>query len=521
METHSVWTVRADGTGADSLFKQHNIPRPYSVRLATSLGNTGKLLAIATGHHALPQGVLVVLDPATGGNNPAGVRVLTTGLRINEGDVPGATVPEGGRADPLGFYTDPTALTDTALVASYAFASPTARRYLHEHEDADSNGYGAYLLDLHGNKELLYRDPFLGAYNTRPLRPRKEPPAPPPRDFADDNADAAGTAAGNAPNFATCTIPDVQQGMTDAAGAPLPAGTVKYIRIAEALPWPVVPGEGAKRWVNGTWTWLDRDATRWCPVRVIGDIPVEADGSAHFKVPVSDNASVYFQALDANKMEVRRMRSSVSFAPGEQRGCTGCHETRAEAAQNFPAPRSTAPSRLAFRRPPSEPLPPPWGARRPVHFATDIAPIFDRRCAGCHDGARPAAGLRLTAATAFRTIRDKKLASISNCQLGSGITAVKQFGSHRSRLTQALVAQNKMQVKLTGDEWHALTLWLDANTPHTGHLLHKRHATGARNRWDTHDWGDPWAPPRTAPALVPTPPAATKTSLAHTSPLPK
>ncbi|MDR0386307.1 MAG: hypothetical protein LBH60_09550, partial [Prevotellaceae bacterium] len=96
MEVHSVWTTRPDGTGADALYKQH-IPRPYSVRLATPLGRHSKrLLAIATGHHALPQGVLVILDPSAGQNNPSGLQVVTQGMWINEGKVPGHTVPEGG-----------------------------------------------------------------------------------------------------------------------------------------------------------------------------------------------------------------------------------------------------------------------------------------------------------------------------------------------------------------------------------------------------------------------------------------
>ena len=45
-------------------------------------------------------------------------------------------------------------------------------------------------------------------------------------------------------------------------------------------------------------------------------MPVEADGSAHFRVPV--DTAVYFQLLDENFMELRRMRSFISFQPGER-----------------------------------------------------------------------------------------------------------------------------------------------------------------------------------------------------------
>ncbi|MCL2105415.1 MAG: hypothetical protein FWH21_10310, partial [Kiritimatiellaeota bacterium] len=327
MEVHSVWVAKPDGSRADALFKQH-LAQPYGVRLAGSLGEGGRLLAVATGHHCLPQGPLVILNPALGVNSPDGIRVVTQGMRINEGGVPGLPVEEGGRVEAGGFYTDPTAFSEKSFLASYAFDAPRAVRYTHEAADVDSNGYGVYLVDVYGNKELLYRDPWMGAYGAQVLRPRKAPPV------VADTTDRT-------LNYATCAIPNVYQGMEG-----VEPGAIRHIRIAEALPWPIVPGEGVKRWVEG-WTNGDKNATRWCPVRVIGTVPVDADGSAHFKVPIADNASVYFQALDENFMEIRRMRSSVSFAPGENRSCNGCHETRTATDADG---RGTA-----LTRPPSEP----------------------------------------------------------------------------------------------------------------------------------------------------------------------
>jgi hypothetical protein len=490
METHSVWTARPDGSNADALFKQHNA-QPYSVRLAGSLGSGNKLLAIATGHHALPQGALVILNPGTGINNPAGIEVVTRGMWINEGGVPGRSVAGGGREEKAGgFYTDPHGYSENAFVASYAFPSRTARRYPYERYDVDSNGYGAYLVDVFGNKELLYRDPFLGVYGARPLRARKTPPQLP------DTTDRS-------KNYAVCSIPNVYQGMEGVA-----PGTIRYIRVAEALPWRVIPGEGVKRWTKG-WTNQAPDATRWCPVRIIGDVPVEADGSAHFKVPVTDSASVYFQALDENFMEIRRMRSSVSFSPGEQRSCNGCHETNPTVPA---APRAVR--NLALSRPPSDPAPFPWGSRQPIHFARDVQPIFTKNCVSCHSGATAKAGLDLAEGKAFNSIRRKKLVVLSNCNMNSAITRVKQFGSHASRLTQALVKQEKMQVKLTPLEWRVLTAWVDANTPHSGEMWHKLTSDGRKGVWGNFDWGDPWGLPKEVPArgdkIVFTPPDENK-----------
>jgi hypothetical protein len=475
MEVHSLWVSRPDGSGVDAIYKQH-LPQPYSVRLATPVSAQGnRLIAVATGHHALPQGALVILNPTAGINSLDGLQVLTQGMWINEGKVPGQTVPEGGRVEAGGFYTDPYPVGETSFLASYAFASPCARRYTYDKADVDANGYGIYLVDVYGNKELLYRDPWIGAYNALPLRSRYMPPVI--ADATDRNK-----------NYATCVITDVYQGMED-----VPRGDIRYVRISEALPWPVVPREGVKRWVS-EWTNADKNATRWCPVRVIGTVPVEADGSAHFKVPIGDNASVYFQALDENYMEIRRMRSSVSFAPGEIRSCTGCHETQSTAVDLRKTPR-------ALTRPASEPVPPVWGADNPIHYPRDIQPIFDRHCISCHSGDAPKAGLDFSAEKSFRTVRDKKLVVISNCNMNGSITEIKQFGSHVSKLTQAIRSHTQQKVKLTDTEWQSLVTWVDANIPYSGEMYHRRTADGRENVWGEYHWTPVWDYPKEYPAL--------------------
>ncbi|MCL1921158.1 MAG: discoidin domain-containing protein [Kiritimatiellaeota bacterium] len=470
MEVHSVWVTKPDGSRVDALFKQH-LAQPYGVRLAGSLGDSPRLLAVATGHHCLPQGPLVILNPAVGVNSPDGIEVVTQGMRINEGGVPGRPPAEGGRVEAGGFYTDPMAVTEKSFLASYGFDAPRAVRYTYEAADVDSNGYGVYLVDVYGNKELLFRDPWMGAYGAQVLRPRKKPPV------LTDTTDRS-------LNHATCMIPNVYQGMDGVA-----RGEIRHIRISEALPWPIVPGEGVKRWVEG-WTNGDKNATRWCPVRVIGTVPVEADGSAHFKVPVTDSASVYFQALDENFMEVRRMRSSVSFAPGENRSCNGCHETR---TMTDAEGRGTA-----LMRPPSEPVPPAWGAKVPIHFDRDVQPVLTKHCARCHSGDEPKGGLDFTEGKAFRTIRDKKLVAITHCNMNGEITKPKQYGSHASPLIQAIRKQDPFMPEA---DWLALVTWVDANTPWTGAMFHRRTPDGRENVWGTYDWPDPWGYPKDTPAM--------------------
>jgi hypothetical protein len=113
--------------------------------------------------------------------------------------------------------------------------------------------------------------------------------------------------------------------------------------------------------------------------RILGTVPVEADGSAFFEVPAL--RSLFFVALDGDDLSVKRMQSFVTVMPGETAGCTGCHERRTE------TPRPGA-DLLALRRGPSriEPIP---GVPEVIDFRRDVQPILDRRCAGCHDPGKP------------------------------------------------------------------------------------------------------------------------------------
>jgi len=65
---------------------------------------------------------------------------------------------------------------------------------------------------------------------------------------------------------------------------------------------------------------------------VLGEAPVEADGSFYLQVPA--NQPVRFVLLDERGGTIREERSWVWTRPGEQRGCTGCHGDKALAPEN-------------------------------------------------------------------------------------------------------------------------------------------------------------------------------------------
>ncbi|MFH1919871.1 MAG: hypothetical protein ABIP48_08310, partial [Planctomycetota bacterium] len=478
---HSLWTIRPDGTMNDGLFKAH-FNDPQSVREPRSIPGGQKLVVIATGHHAPPEGAVAVVDPSLGVNNPQGLRYVTPSCSPLEGGLGACpTVAEGGVPDRGGLYQTPWPLSEKGFLVSYAYHHP------------ESTSYAAYYIDVWGNKELIHRDRAMDVLCPMPVRKRPRPTPPP------SNADPE-------LNYAICYVDDVNREMPG-----VEPGTVRYLRISERLQWFFGKNDntGPIRWTPGTQHSRNFGYWTWSPTRVIGTVPVEADGSAYFKVPTG--LAVYFQALDENMMEIRRMRSHVEFKPGEFRGCVGCHETK-----HYVPKTSPKHSRLALGREPSMPKPPPWGDVAILDYEEMIQPIFDRHCVRCHGATDPKDAPDLTDARdpygfvqsyrslfgiekdapiplgegyreaypdvptleadegALYELVKKRIYSpggllcLSNHMSGPEVTQPKQFGSHRSRLVLTLLGDevHRKDVSLSSDEWETLVTWVDANAPY-------------------------------------------------------
>ncbi|MBM4041296.1 MAG: hypothetical protein FJ290_22565 [Planctomycetes bacterium] len=457
---------------ADALFKQH-LPAPFGLRDVRSVPGSQKLVAIATGHHTFAYGPVVVVDPQRGINAASAIELITPGSKPQEGPQGGHPVAEGGVPDQGGLYQTPWALSDKCFLASYSYGRPPSGTAGGDNE----HGFALYLIDAYGNKELLHRDLLLSCSFPIPLRKRPRPPVL-----------GGSTGAGDA----TCYLTDVYEGLDG-----VPRGTVKHLRILQRVGWPLDAKIGAMRWIPGNAWEHQYGFWSWAPVRVIGTARVEADGSASFRVPA--DAAVYFQALDARHMEVRRMRTHVTFQPGEARGCRGCHESRPH------APTSGPKAPLALLRDPETPAPPPWGSTRLLGYEWLVQPVLDRHCVRCHD-ARDPKGIDLTARRAadgflqsFHTLfpdagrggpahKDKKarpLVAVSNRFSGAGISQAKEFGSHRSPFILALDdALHKKEVKLAEADWLALVTWVDANAPYYDTFYNRRPPGGGPPRRD-------------------------------------
>ena len=156
-------------------------------------------------------------------------------------------------------------------------------------------------------------------------------------------------------------------------------GQIKNLLILESLPKPInYTGSMEPMSYGGTFT-LER---------ILGTVPVEEDGSAHFDVPA--NRALILIALDEENRAVKRMQSFLSVMPGEKTSCIGCHEER----KTVPPSAQTG-RMLAMRRAPSQITPVPH-IPDVIDYPRDVQPILDEHCVKCHNPKRRDGGVILT-----------------------------------------------------------------------------------------------------------------------------
>ena len=176
-------------------------------------------------------------------------------------------------------------------------------------------------------------------------------------------------------NTATLFVANVYQGRNMDG---IKRGDIRKLLVLEDLPKPA-------NYHGGGSTPIAHGGT-WSLKRILGTVPVAADGSAYFEVPPM--RSLYLALLDANDRSIKQMRSFMTLQPGEQRGCIGCHEARTQ-------PPPSRPGLTALQRGPSR-IEPLAGVPEVFDFPRDIQPILDRHCVRCHDAENRAGGIVLT-----------------------------------------------------------------------------------------------------------------------------
>jgi hypothetical protein len=257
----------------------------------------------------------------------------------------------------------------------------------------------------------------------------------------------------------TMVLADVYQGRN------LPGvnrGEIRKLLVLESLPKPVnfSGGPDLTSWL-GTFT-LER---------VLGTVPVEADGSAFFEVPAG--RQLFFVALDEQDLSVKRMQSFTSVMPGETVGCAGCHEHRTQAP-----PIAGRTRLLALERPPVSPK--PFSDHPDVlDFPRDIQPILDRHCVGCHGYERREGGVLLGgdlgpswSHSYFSLLAHRQVADGRN---GLGNQPPRTLGSSLSPLLDKVAGQHH-DVLVSDYEWRTLWLWIESGAPFAGSYAGLRNA---------------------------------------------
>lgn len=439
-----LWTMNPDGTN-HALYYGNNAWSPGAILDARVIQGTERFVATFGSCHDRPWGAIVLGDRRLGLD---GIRPISRSWPENIRSYLAITntYSETGGIDyfrrlPVK-YEDPYPLSDKYFLCSRM---------------VENEEMGIFLLDSFGNEILLHReDP--GCYDPMPISPRLRPPVIPSRvDPAEDKG--------------YFYLVDVYQGYGMERVRP---GAIKYLRVVEApakLFW-THPYWGIDAQQGPVMNW--NCTNNKC---ILGDVPVESDGSAHFAVPA--DKFIFFQALDENRMMIQSMRSGTTVRPGETIGCVGCHEARLSGSPLQKLP-------LAMRRMPSR-LEPWYGPPREFNYLAEVQPVFDRHCVRCHDFGKPAgetinlAGdLGLAFNTSYLELRrksavrwfpespDAKKLLVKAVDDGPAeLLPPYSWGSHRSRLVD-VVRENRCGGGLDKESLDRIVTWIDMNAPYYG-----------------------------------------------------
>ena len=459
-----LWTINPDGTGL-SVYWGNSSAHPDVMWEARPIPGTSKVMFAGVGHHNVITGCIGIVDVTRGLEYPNGITKVTAELRWPEsGDSRGpnpVTSPDYHAAGRFWSYRCPFPLGPEDFLVS------AARR---------ANGrFDLYLMDIHGNRELLY----VGRNNSwyaRPLRARPKPLARPDR--------VVWPKAGEKAVGGVLFSSNVYQGVED-----LPKGIAKYLRVIQM---------DAKTYSSGFKSWrhsgpaisiIQEDGVK----RILGDVPIEADGSVAFKVP--SGQALHFQLLDKDRRCIQIMRSFTGVMPGEMRGCLGCH------GLNHATPQALT-NRKPVRRAASDLTPPPWGADVSISYERFCQPILDKYCGKCHQGdgkGRKKFDMTLRGGVPERGITDPKMLPFKEPYLtlvgqawggprpaGKGaalgfagclnVEGNRRYGplkpmtmlSSTSPLIKRAMSGKHNKVKIEGDDLLRLIAWVDCNCVYRG-----------------------------------------------------
>ena len=354
-----LWAVNPDGTQVNTVWGNQSV-WPDLIKDARAIPGSRRIMFTGSAHHNWFAGSVGIIDPRKGFNFPDGLAKVTADVSWPEsGDGPVDPV-ESPLYPRLVSATTSHPFTSKGLYSAYYSPYP-----LNEEVFLVSANRGGkfvlYLMDVHGNRELVYEGEQHIFY-AQPLRPRPEPPVLHDRVAWPSREERLAPAQGVifSANVYHGAPPELQ-------------GRARRLRILNIDP--------------KTYTyWYKRPYLSTGPVisavqsdgvkRILGTVPIAPDGSVAFHAP--SGMALHFQLLDEQGLALQTMPSFVNVMPGEHRGCLGCHESHSRA----PAHGLGA---FAGAREPHRITAPPWGEET-ISFPRFVQPVLDRHCGSCHQG---------------------------------------------------------------------------------------------------------------------------------------
>jgi hypothetical protein len=430
-DAQGLWTVNPDGT-KHAIYYGNNTASPGGVIDGRQIPGTDLVVCIFGSCHDRAWGSLAIIDRKKGVDGREPVVQIFPSEAIN--------LVANGNLDSFKWvksyrYEDPYPINKEWFLVS---------RTLHPYQEwkTQKKGFkqGIYLVGTDGSEELLVEgtrsvfDPHIVE------APAKAITLPTMRNFKDE--------------LGQFYVENVYEG-THMQG--VKKGEVKWLRVIES--------PEKRSWTRGGWQGEGEQAPglNWHSFenkQILGEVPVEEDGSASFMVPAGK--FVFFQLLDKDKKMIQSMRSGVSLMPGEINGCVGCHEDRL----SIPMPLPERP--MAMQKKPVQLT--KWMGKEPFKFSfmEHVQPILDRRCVKCHDFDESDRNKLVLARdmnpffnAAYVNLYVHKAVKL----IGGGPAQIQQaysWGSYPSRLSQ-IIENGHYGVKLTQKEKEYLYAWMDLN----------------------------------------------------------
>ncbi|HOB98623.1 MAG TPA: hypothetical protein PKM43_07745 [Verrucomicrobiota bacterium] len=426
-DAQALWTVNPDGSN-HAIYWGNNTPSPGAVIDGRPIPGTAQVLCVFGSCHDRPWGALAIIDRRLGLDGRQAV------VRTWPPEAIDLVKDQGWE------------LFDTFSQVRLKYEDPyplDAHFFLCARMTGEGEQTAICLVDLFGN-EILVHTEAPGCFDPIPLAPRARPArVGDRRDFA--RADG------------TLYVANVAVGTHMTGVKP---GAARFLRVIES--------PEKRTWTIPAWNGQGQEAPamNWHDFnnkRILGTVPIESDGSAHFALPA--DTFVYFQVLDERGMLIQSMRSGTMVQPGERASCIGCHEDRRQ------TPPSTQPARsIALQRAPS-PLTGWHGPPRPFNYLTEVQPVWDRHCVRCHDfGTEGGSKLNLAGDrdlvfnASYNELWRKKWIQAVGAGPAETLPAYA-WGSHRSRLLEYLDTAHH-EVNLSPEEFDRVVTWIDLNAPY-------------------------------------------------------